>query len=122
MKLFIFILFLFYCYNNDIDESLLICEENEYEKEIDHTYEDVNDLNTCDSSLPLIKRNEIEKIVLVTTLSGNIHAINPENGDEIWKFNSGNPLLQSYQVSENSKLYLLYYLVMLLFHQLMGEL
>lgn len=122
MKLFIFILLLFYCYNNDIDESLLICEENEYEKEIDHTYENVNDLNTCDSSLPLIKRNEIEKIVLVTTLSGNIHAINPENGDEIWKFNSGNPLLQSYQVSENSKLYLLYYLVMLLFHQLMGEL
>lgn len=122
MKLFIFILLLFYCYNNDIDESLLICEENEYEKEIDHTYENVNDLNTCDSSLPLIKRNEIEKIVLVTTLSGNIHAINPENGDEIWKFNSGNPLLQSYQVSENSKLYLLYYLVMLLFHQLMEEL
>lgn len=122
MKLFIFILLLFYCYNNDIDESLLICEENEYEKEIDHTYENVNDLNTCDSSLPLIKRNEIEKIVLVTTLSGNIHAINPENGDEIWKFNSGNPLLQSYQVSENSKLYLLCYLVMLLFHQLMVEL
>jgi hypothetical protein len=42
-------------------------------------------------------------LIIASTVTGDIIAVDPSNGNELWKLDSGEPLVTSYQSSELMK-------------------